>query len=239
MAGAYVQGVNQLTDNDGGSASPTQQFTNPTREGSMLFSVFHVYPSTAPPLKKIQDSQGNTWVVAFSGVVSSSPYMEYVAYALNTVGGTADIVTYNFTGATQIFSAALLEYSGVNTLRGSGFAALSGSGPASGPSVTTVTGDLVIGTIAAENGDGISAFASGTPPSFTLRNYFGETTTRLYGVVEDAIATGTSTASQWNNLGADAYELGTLAFYQSTPAGGGSGLWLAMDASVRNSGLRH
>jgi hypothetical protein len=177
--------------------------------------------------------------VAFSGVITASPYREYVAYALNTAGGTADIVTYNFTGATIIFSAALLEYSGVNTLRGTNFVSDSGPGNLTGASTTTVVGDLVIGTLQAENGGALTP--AGTTQSYTVRNYFGELISRIYGQVEDAITTSTTTFADWSNSASDTYEAGILVFYQSTPVGGGggSGLWLAMDASVRNSGLRH
>jgi hypothetical protein len=215
IGGRYVQGVNQLTDNTGGSASPTQQFAAATEAGSLLVAIFQVYQGA--PLIDITDSQGNTWVVAFSGVISASPYVSYVAYALNTVGGTADVVSFNFTSATVIFTAALAEYSGVNALRSSAFAPGSSSGVVSGPSVATVAGDLVIGTIQAENGGALATFTPGTPPPFTQRNYYGETTSRIYGVIEDATATGVTTASQWSNLGADGFELGTLAFVPSTP----------------------
>jgi hypothetical protein len=240
MAWAYIQGVNQLTDYSGGSASPTQQFTTQnTAAGSLLVAICHVYLNSLT-LNSVTDDQGNTWVIANSQIVGSSPYKEFICYALKTQGGTKALVTFHFSGATALFSCALLEYSGVNALRSSVFTTQTGPGAVSSGAITTAAGDLIIGVNQAQVGDTSTAFPPGTSPlTFTTRNYYGELITRVYGIVEDATATGTSSVANWANSASDVLLCSALAFYQKSSGGAGGGLNLAMDASLRNCGLRH
>jgi len=218
--GHYVQGVNQLADT-GGAITTTQAFTTKnTAAGSLLVAILQVYNTNAIPLLSITDTQSNTWVIASGpSQVTASPYRTYIAYALNTAGGSKPTVTFTWTAATDIFSCALMEYTGVNTLRSATYAAArSGSGSVTTPSIVTVAGDLVLGVIQSEDGDALSTFAAGVSLPFTVRNYYGELSSRIYGVEEDAIATGTSSAADWPNTGVDAFLLAAMAFYDAQVA---------------------
>lgn len=211
--GTYLQGTNQLTDTSG--TTTTLAFQSPTLAGSMLFATFQMYNLVA--LNSITDSQGNTWVVLNGPTqVGAGPYRVFTAYALNTIGGTADVVTFHWASATSIFSGALGEYAHINAIRGSSFTQASGFGNISGIAITTVAGDLVISTLQAQSGDAFNTFAPGTTPlAFTLRNYYGELISRTYGAFEDTVATGTSSNGNWATVGADNFLLGTIAFYEA------------------------
>jgi hypothetical protein len=142
MPGTFVQSATSASDLGGGATAALQFSTQNTGAGNLLVAIVECY-AAATTLSSVTDSQNNTWVVLPN--IGGSTYNFYLAYALNTAGGTKPTVTFHYSGTTGSVYAVIAEYSGVNTFRAAAAGAAGTGTTIVSNNVSAVTGDLLIG----------------------------------------------------------------------------------------------
>src|SRR5215831_1845372 len=101
----------------------------------------------------VTDSRGNTYRKAVQFTEPGDNTSLAIFYAENVAGG-ANTVTVSDSLAAATLRVALFEYSGVaavNSLDATSTAQGANSTPASGPAITTTSGDLVVGLVITAN----------------------------------------------------------------------------------------
>lgn len=227
-ATGFVQGVS-VGPTSGSSA--TLSFASNNTKGNLLF-LSAGFSGGGVSFSSVSDSQGNSWSAVASPVNLQTSFPTQGWFAPNCKGG-ANTITVQLSGAaTYVVSAA--EYQGVaaNPLDVAG-SPLTGTGTAlTGNSVTpTKNGDLIIGY-------GVRAVATIAPGTLFGLDQADSQYTFIESLVQSTATAIAATATIGTSKN---WVLGTVAF-KGAPAsigGGGNGLSLAMDASLRNSGLRH
>jgi hypothetical protein len=235
MAGTFVQSVSPSSNMASGNSGIIQFTTQNTGAGNLLVLLVQCFPNNT--LNSATDSQGNTWVVLPN--IGGSTYSFQMAYALNTVGGTKDLITFHFSGSNTNCFGVAAEYSGVNTFRAAATGATGTGTSIVSNNVSAVVGDLLLG---------FAMVYTASSNAFTLGSGFSNLVVSNNGASNSWNALENKTAGSTGNVdatftgpsGTSNFWAGIGAFYQSAPVGGGvSGLSLAMDASLRNTGLRH
>jgi hypothetical protein len=207
----FVQGA--ASGQIGGvSANPTLAFTTQnTAAGNLLIAIISLFGAT---LNSVTDSQGNTYTV--SSDFTDTQYHFYLAYALNTLGGTTPTVTYHCSGTPANACAAVGEYSGVNTFRTISVNANGNSTTLASANISAVTGDLLIGFGQAGTNTGITA---GAP--YNLREQ-GSISINHQNAFEDTIAASTGAVNAtFTVVSAVIWSAGIASFFQASGGGGG------------------
>lgn len=151
----YAQSSPTTQTNYGGSSTPQTSFTTQTTQaGNLLVAFVEIYPATTT-VTSVTDSQGNSWTLE-PQLSDDNTYVSYVAYALNTAGGSKDTVTFHCSGTATNAFISLAEYAGANAFRG-----ISTTGSASGTSSGTVT--ATSGSVTAQANDILVGVGSGYP----------------------------------------------------------------------------
>lgn len=240
MASPFIQG--NVTSTAGAATPATLAFvTQNTTAKSLLCGVVRWNSGTT--ITGITDNQnaGNYTVVSL-GTISSVNAAFF--YMLNTVGGSKPTISIAFSGTPAGVVLAIAEYpfASAATLHTSNTGTAVGTNPTS-TSVSPSIGDLLIYALADQTGITITGMSAGVCGASATLHPFGNTggTTAFAGFEDGVANSATSQTASITYATSTSYLTGLFAF--SPPAaggsGGGNGLSLAMDASLRNSGLRH
>jgi hypothetical protein len=145
----------------------------------------------------VKDSSGNTYKKAVQIGFTASAVTSAIYYAENIKGG-ANTVTVSMT-VNGPLRFAIMEYSGVatsNSLDATAAATGTGTAASSGNTTTTVSGDLLLGSVSTVNG---ATFTAGT--GYVIRDYVpNESGTKL--ITEDRIQSAAGIASATATLAA-------------------------------------
>jgi hypothetical protein len=215
----------------GGTGGIIQFTTQNTGAGNLLVLLVQCYPNNT--LNSATDSQGNTWVV-LPTIGGSSPYSFQMAYALNTVGGTKDLITFNFSGSNTNCFGVAAEYSGVNTFRAAATGATGTGTSIVSNNVSAVVGDLLLGFAMVYTASN-SVFTLG--PGFSNLVVSNNGATNSWDALENTTAgsTGNVDATFTGPLGTSNFWAGIAAFYSSSPSPAIG--WSPVDSRVAVNGF--
>jgi hypothetical protein len=236
---SFVQG--KLSGPSIGVNTIAVAFTSGNTKGNILFLVLITQTSTSNFSLGVADTQGNIWqsvaVPVHSAHITGLGVQAW--YALNckagpntvTVSGLVSGLPSNFTSNTYI---NLAEYVSANSspLVVAGSPLAGSSSTMTGNSITPAAlNSLIIGY-----GNNDSQLVPTAGGSFTI----DQDNTSHYLLTESEVQASESPIAATIGLSGSGYWItGTVAFGVAAQGGGGGGLNLAMDASLRNCGLRH
>ena len=222
LAGAFVQGqaagitlVQHGGKDAGTTTTSTLAFAGPNTAGNFIAVVIRGGLSNSQVFT-ITDSNGNTYKQAAQIGSSGSAVTNAIYYAENIKGG-ANTVTASMTVSGPL-RFAILEYSGVatsNSLDAASVATATSTSPNSGNATTTVSGDLLLGSVGTADS---TAFTAGT--GYTIRDSVpAAPNTKL--ISEDQIQAVAGTVSASATLSPSSNWGAILAAFK--PAGGVAG----------------
>ena len=213
MANSLIQSQSVFSNLGGGATASLAFTTQNTTAGNMLFATI-VSSGLGITVSSVTDNQGagNTWVVI--PVISNSTYNVYLAYALNTIGGTEPTVSAHFAGGNSVACyIGLGEVSGPNAFRShdTGNTGATGTTFTSNP-ITAVAGDFLLGYYARASTSLISDL---TAPGYTLGPTGGATAGQYIVASEYLLSAsaGSATASFNDTFSNANWACGIAAFF--------------------------
>lgn len=227
--------VIQSTGNAGltSSAGPfTQAFASNNTLGNTLVAIgwMNGVSSNTP---SVTDTKGNTWTLIKSAVsANGSQLSSFIAVNCKAGANTVSLTSNGTPTAGNLFCIA--EINGANTIDQLAFAAgsLGNGATIVTPSITTLQANSIV-ISCTQTGNAATSSVSQTQ----LGQVAGSSS---YGNAQYETESSTGTFNgTFTTTGTTASGITFNLYNVSSGGGGGSGLWLAMDASVRNSGLRH
>jgi hypothetical protein len=243
MGIAYVQSAGS---NAASGTTQTQAFASNNTAGNLLICVTdpavpNILLASSNP---VTDTQGNTWVLAAS-FINASYTPQYIYYAANCKGG-ANTVQVVYASASAFPIMAIAEYSGIATVspldQGSNITTAQTTGtPYLSPTVNTnQANELLISNVYIAAGQATTLTPAG---GWNLRQQReGGVGGRCDSSILDLIVSSKgaySSSGAYTGGQADSITIIATFIGATLPSGGGGGLNLAMDASLRNCGLRH
>jgi len=222
LTGAFMQAqaagitlVQHVGKDAGTTTTSTLSFASSNTAGNFIAVVIRGGLSNSQVFT-ITDSNGNTYKQAAQIGSSGSAVTSAIYYAENIKGG-ANIVTASMTVSGPL-RFAILEYSGVatsNSLDAASVATATSTSPNSGTATTTVSGDLLLGSVGTADS---TAFTAGT--GYTIRDFVPAAPgTKL--ITEDQIQAVAGTVSASATLSPSSNWGAILAAFK--PAGGVAG----------------
>ena len=213
-----------------GAAALTATYANPTTAGSTLIAVLRAQGV----LGGLQDTTNGSWTLA----ASATGNLQQLWFFSGSAGGVTPTVERS-SGSNNIQDIVITEWSGI-TLSAPLNAANSGQGtnnPYATASITTTKAAcLLIGGVSNSTANNLT-----NTPGAGWADVGANGGGNAFMSFQIVSALGTFNNNGSLSNAATTWEATVAAFVGAVqPASGGqSGLYLALDASLRNSGLRH